>query len=330
MILTYEIRDLFKLLWVKKTIVAAAALLCGLLAVPTAITTYNSAIQNYTQLINKSEEVKAAPTSGMSTNFLILNLPPDSSFDRSVAVSHAVALMNQDIIAKPAWEETRKIVGGKITNYADFKKGLIITPLPTLSLIQIQHGSVEAETISVFIDQLIKQSVTTVPKIIHIPFELQKDTNFFELAEVKTPVNISKAILKEPSKPQNYIKLIGTAALAGILFSCFIILLVDFLKPRVKSKEDLSNNYPVNVLNKRTVAEAIKESNPAITSIIALGLKPKFIQELQKLNLPVVSQPGEISGNSLIVVKAYKTAHADLDACIKSIPDNTTFSVLLV
>ena len=237
MTISYDVKDLFKLLWKKKKTIMFVAIICGLLAIPTANVSYNTALEEYSEIMQKGSE-REKKVLGISTQFIKVRVPEKSQFSTDIIVDHTVALMTQDIILKSAWKKF--LAENSNMNYDDFKNELEITAMSDVGLIQIQHQSIEEKHFSLFVDQLIKETVTVVPGIIDAQFNLEKVGTFFE-EHAKS--NINEIILKPPSKPRSYIKIIGTAGLGGIVFTCFIILLLDFLRPRIKSPEDVINNY---------------------------------------------------------------------------------------
>lgn len=336
MTIAYEIKDLFKLLWEKKRIIVIATIICGLLAVPIATVSYNTALNNYNVLIQKDTGAKnEIPILGTATGYILLQIPATSNLPAEVISSNTVALMNQDIISKTAWENTR--IKDKV-KYADFKSGLTITEMSGTSLIQIQHSSIAEDTFSLFIDQIIKETVLIVPEIIHTSFEMKKDSVFFEPPEKVEEFNINTVILQPPSKPHNYIKIIVTAGLAGIMFICFVILLLDFLKPRVKSKEDLINNYPCDVLNFDAVSEYLEKKNITAINIITIDQKLDINvleKQLKERNMAIKTiscgnlRDVQDAGIYLLIVQQFISYHVDLFTCIENLPDDSYYSIVL-
>lgn len=337
MTIAYEIKDLFKLLWMKKKIIIIAAIICGLVAVPTATLSYKAALDNYNELMKKDTVEKSeTPPLGTATYYLVLEVPSENNLPANVIINNVVALMNQDIIAKSAWENLN--LKDKVT-YPNFKSGLTITEMSGLPLIQIQYSSIEEDTFSLFVDQLIKSSIKIIPGIIHVNFELKKDSSFFEPPEKVEEFNINTVILQPPSKPHNYIKIIVTAGLAGIMFICFVILLLDFLKPYVKSKEDLINNYPCDVLNFDAVSEYLEKKNITAINIITIDQKLDINvleKQLKERNMAIKTiscgnlRDVQDAGIYLLIVQQFISYHVDLFTCIENLPDDSYYSIVLL
>lgn len=337
MTIVYEVKDLFKLLWTNKKIIIIVTIFCGLFAVPIATLSYNAALDDYTRLMQKAiRGEEESPILGTATCFVKLQIPKENTLSAKVIKSNTVALMNQDIITKWVWDTIKK--DDKV-KYTDFKSSLTITEMKGISLIQIQHGSIQEDTFSLFVDQLIKRTVKLVPEIINASIELKKENMFFVPYEKVDKLDINEIILQPPSKPHNYIKIIGTAGLAGILFVCFIILLLDFLKPSIKSKEDLINNYSCNILSMEDVVGALIKASISKTSILPLTDKldtAKLEKELKEhdistktLSKDCLCTP-EITEPYLILVKPFITYHRDLINCIDSLPVSSSYSIVIL
>ena len=243
----YDVLKIFKVLRKKLWVVLIFAVLFGIIAIPVSNASYNAAVSDYNRLIaeqNVSEGVLDQRENnhlGTFSCFYVLTHPENIPLE--VYMNNVVKFMDSDSLIRSVWNS--------LSSYPDIKSfghtidNITVEYLPNSSVLLFTFSNTSKTVGQAFSERWIDEGLSIVYNLLSYPDTYEnKFETFFADPERSTIRDLSVSQLTEfiqpPERSASYFRIVGTAVVFGILLSCFVILLADFIQTgRRNEKESL-------------------------------------------------------------------------------------------
>lgn len=228
MIVTYDIKTIFNVLWNKKISILIVGLIFGLIAIPISNLSYEESLEDYKSIKSSNNKVNKV---NKGINEAVVLVEKDRK-KITTEITDISKVIQSPVIVSKIMEE----LGGENTDDSKIIKGLSFVPLESLNTIIIRSNYGNRDKFIVIIEQLIKNNNLSLKNMFPNE-EIYLKTVKYNYTDVDIKEKSNEFLFKLPTKEQNKFKIITTATLFGVVIGCTLVLIKDFWEKQFTARD---------------------------------------------------------------------------------------------
>jgi len=329
MMITTSVQDLLLLIWKRKLLIIGITLLIGLASVPIAQSQYEYVRQNYEESIIRTKSsqgyvvedqicfMTAYVSIGISGS--VRNIPGNDIiyFLNSTQTKYSAKLNTLIVLQMENNANSHKYIDGILD-------GLEIDFLNGLGTIIISNEAVQENAFVALIECLL-QETKKIPDFDR-NYKLTVDYDSIPSSAIKNEAAVDN-YMTLPQRPDNNIRIIGTALVYGFALVCAVVLIADFARPVIKGIRDASNNFQTQTTDKKSLVELSKGKSCAFFAAGKIMRWDKCLEAFKKSGVSI--SESEQADLIVVCVKAFSTTYERAAKALQDKPDDSRILVVL-